>query len=198
VLQRSAPAPSRDDLQREFDGEKVRAKLLSGGGDKDGARQFLERAKALAARIQALAGTTVRSLRPLPRPLPWHLGLPLLSLRRALRHADCSTRPRYCMGMALAFDPALLEAPLPDFDDVDVDDDDVDPEDEAALLPLTGDVPTQPTGTPEAPCTWRSVPRLVYPLLLHLYSSHAGLCPWQRCCPSPRLFRWQRRRTWHV
>jgi hypothetical protein len=32
VLQRAAPAPARDDLQREFDAEKARAKLLSGAG----------------------------------------------------------------------------------------------------------------------------------------------------------------------
>jgi hypothetical protein len=55
------------------------------------------------------------------------------------------------MGMALGFDPALLEAPLSDFDDVDVDDDDMNPEDEAALLVLAGGVPTQPTGTTLGP-----------------------------------------------
>ncbi len=59
--------------------------------------------------------------------------------------------PAPAMGMDLGFDPALLEAPLPDFDDVDVDDDDMDPEDKAALLALTGGVPTQPTPTPVAP-----------------------------------------------
>jgi hypothetical protein len=145
VLQRATPEPSRDDLQREFDAEKARAKLLSGAGDKDGARQCLERANALAARIQALAGATAPGSIPVaapvavaPRPAA------AVAAKGSAAHQAAPPAPATRMGMDLIFDPALLEAPLPDFGDVG-------PEDEEALLALTGGVPTQPAGAPAAP-----------------------------------------------
>jgi hypothetical protein len=150
VLQRAVPAPSRDDLQREFDAEKARARLLSGAGDKDGARQCLERAKALAARIQTLAGATAPGSAAVAAPVA-AAPRPAAAVAAKGSAARQAAPPAPAMGMDLGFDPALLEAPLPDFDDVDVDDDDMDPEDDAALLALSGGVPTQPTGTPAAP-----------------------------------------------
>jgi hypothetical protein len=65
-----------------------------------------------------------RDLQLLRHPLPRHLGLSLLSLRRAVRHVRLHLP---AMGMDLGFDPALLQVPLPDFDDVDVDDARADP-----------------------------------------------------------------------
>jgi hypothetical protein len=93
----------------------------------------------------------VPALRPLQRPLLRHLGLSLLSLRRALRHVRLHHPPLLWAWTWASFRHLLLEAPLPDFDDVGVDNDDMVPEDEAVLLALTGGVPTQPTLTPVAP-----------------------------------------------
>jgi hypothetical protein len=91
-----------------------------------------------------------------------------------------------CADSDLGFDPALLEAPLPDFDDVDVDDDDMDPEDDVALLAHTGGVPTQPTCTPAAPV---HVPSRAAAVVTAVSTPASA----QQRYPSPRVLRWQRR-----
>jgi hypothetical protein len=148
VLQRAAPArramtSSASSTRRRFARSCCRVQVTVRRSSVSRARQSTR--SAHAGTRWATAPSPVAVTAPVamaPRPVA-----AVAAKGSAARQA---APPAPAMGMDRGFDPALLEAPLPDFDDVDPDDDDMDPEDEAALLALTGSVPTQPTGTPAA------------------------------------------------